>query len=566
MYIDIVPNRTSPPAILLRESAREGGRVVKRTIANLSSLTIEQAEAIRLVLKGHKVGPVEHALELHRSRAHGHVELVARMMTRLGFPRLLATKPCRERDLVCAMIAERIVAPRSKLATSTGWLDTTAAELFGVEDASLDELYGALDWLLERQPAIEKKLVRRHLDSGSLVLFDLSSSYYEGRTCPLARRGYSRDGKKGTRQINFGLLTDRDGRPLAVSVFPGNTSDVHTLMPQIERITGDFGLDEITVVGDRGMLTSKHIEALASRQGIHWVGALKSGSIQTLISSDALQLELFDERNLFEFEDDTFPGQRLIACRNPRLAERRARKRQSLLDATCEALQRVEASVESGRLRTAAEIGLAVGKVVNARKVAKHFVLDIAEGHFAFRVDDDAVAAEAALDGIYVVRTDLPAETLSAEDAVRTYKRLTKVERDFRSMKTEDLRVRPIFHRTEERVRAHFALCMLAAYVQWHLKDALKPLTFTDEEQADQPDPVEPARRSESADAKAATRETDDGLPITSFRTLLTHLGTRTRNLCSHPTLGATAPRFAIDSTPTPRQQRALDLVASYKL
>lgn len=564
MYIDIVPNRSSPPAILLRESSREGGRVVKRTIANLSSLSIEQAEMIRLVLKGQKVGPVDASLEIQSSRAHGHVDLVARMMAKLGFARLLATSSCRERDLVCAMVAQRIIAPGSKLATSSCWLDSTAAETFGVQDATLDELYGALDWLLGRQKAVEEKLVSRHLSAGSLVLFDLSSSYYEGRTCPLAQRGYSRDGKKGTRQINFGLLTDGDGRPLAVSVFPGNTSDVNTLLPQIARVTDDFGLREITVVGDRGMLTSTHIEAFRAKDGIHWVGALKSGRIQALISSDALQLELFDERNLFEFEDEEFPGQRLIACRNPRLAERRARKRQSLLQATVDALTKVQAGVESGRLRSAAEIGLAVGKVINARKMAKHFILLIEDGKLEFRIDDDAVTAEAMLDGIYVVRTDLPADRLSAADAVRTYKRLTKVERDFRSMKTEDLHVRPIHHRTEDRVRAHFVLCMLAAYVQWHLKDALRPLTFTDEARPEQADPVEPARRSKSADKKAAARETEDGVRVTSFRSLLAHLGTRTRNVCSHPALGALAQTFTVDARPSPRQQRAIELVANY--
>jgi hypothetical protein len=566
MYIDIVPNRSSPPAILLRESTREGNRVVKRTIANLSSLSVEQAEMIRLVLKGQRVGPLEGALEVRRSRAHGHVELVARMMGKLGFARLLATRGSRERDIVCALVAQRIIAPRSKLATSSMWLDSTASEVFGTCDASVDELYGALDWLLERQDAIERKLVSRHLSEGSLVLFDLSSSYYEGRTCPLAKRGYSRDGKKGTRQVNFGLLTDRDGRPLAVSVFPGNTSDVHTLMPQIERLTTAYGLEELTVVGDRGMVTSKHIEAFAARDGLHWVGALKSGAIQTLVSNDALQLELFDERNLFEFRDDRFPGQRLIACRNPRLKERRAKRRESLLQATAEGLERVRDRVVSGRLTRAADIGVAVGKIVNARKVAKHFVLDIEDGRFDFRIDEDAVAEEAALDGIYVVRTDLPVETLSAEDAVRTYKRLTKVERDFRAMKTEDLEVRPIFHRTEERVRAHFLLCMLAAYVQWHLKDALRPLTFTDEEPGCTANPVDPAKRSKSADAKASDRQTEDGLVVTSFRALLTHLGTRTRNVCSHAALGPDAPTFTVDATPTPRQQRAAELVAAYEV
>ena len=564
MYIDIVPNRSSPPAILLRESVREGKRTIKRTIANLSGLSIEQAELIRRVLRGDKLAPIEATFEVRRSRAHGHVDVVQRMMGKLHFARLLATRSCRERDIICAMVVQRIIAPQSKLATSAVWLDSTAAEVFGVEDASLDELYGALDWLLKRQSAIERKLVSRHLADGDLVLYDLSSSYYEGRTCPLALRGHSRDRKRGTRQINFGLLTDGRGCPVAVSVFPGNTSDVHTLMPQVDRLISEYGLKQITVVGDRGMITSKHVEAFAERDGVHWVTALKSGGIQKLGSSDALQLELFDERNLFEFEDAGFPGQRLIACRNPRLAVRRARKRQELLDATVEMLSRIRTSVEAGRLTGPDAIGLAVGRVVNARKVAKHFILDIQDGHFDFRIDDHAVAVEASLDGIYVIRTDVPANELTAEDAVRTYKRLTKVERNFRAMKTEDLHVRPIFHRTEDRVRAHFALCMLAAYVQWHLKDALRALTFTDEDPTDGPDPVAPSRRSPSADEKATTRTTDDGLPVTSFRALLAHLGTRTRNLCGHPAMGDSAHAFTIDALPSPRQQRALELVGAY--
>jgi hypothetical protein len=566
MYIDIVPNRTSPPAILLRESVREGKRVLKRTVANLSSLSIDQAEMIRLVLKGHRLAPLDKAFEVLCSRSHGHVELVERMMGKLGFSSLLAARKGRERDLICAMVAHRIIAPGSKLATSSTWLDTTTAELFGVEDASLDELYGALDWLLKQQELIERKLVARHLGTGSLVLYDLSSSYYEGRTCPLAKHGYSRDRKKGTLQVNFGLLTDGEGRPLSVSVFAGNTSDVKTLMPQIDRLTKEFGLTEITVVGDRGMLTSTHIEAFSEREGIHWVGALKSGAIQKLVSSDALQLELFDEQNLFEFQDDEFPGQRLIACRNPRLAVRRARKRQELLEATVLQLERVQRAVAAGKLHHSADISVAVGKVINARKMAKHVRITIKDGQFDFTIDQEAVAIEASLDGIYVVRTDVPVAQLSKEDVVRTYKRLTKVERDFRAMKTEDLHVRPIFHRTEDRVRAHILLCMLAAYVQWHLKHALRPLTFTDEEPSQSDDPVAPAGRSRAALQKLAKRTDDDDVPITSFRSLLNHLGTRTRNECRHPAFGASASTFTIDSQPTTRQKRAAELVAGYEL
>ena len=515
MYIDIVPNRSSPPAILLRESVREGKRVRKRTLANLSALPIEQAEMIRRILRGERLGPIEDGLEVVRSLAHGHVDAVRGAMRRLGFDKLIDARPSRERDLVMAMVAGRLVAPEaSKLGMTRAWADTTLADDLGVGDADEDELYAAMDWLIERQEAIEKRLAKRHLKDGGLVLFDLTSSYFEGVTCPLAKIGYSRDDKRGTLQVNYGLVTDARGCPVSVSVFEGNTADPKTLLPQVEKVKKSFGLDKLVMAGDRGMISNIQIEAMAKLDGIDWITALKSGAIAKLADAGHLQLDLFDERNLISLTHDDYPGERLIACRNPALAKLRAEKRKSLIAATIGELEKVNGMVTAGRLRRADRIGVRVGKVVGKYKVAKHFDLSIEDAAFAFKVNQESVAAEAALDGLYVIRTSVAQADMTAEQAVLNYKRLAEVERAFRTLKGVDLQVRPIRHRLETRVKAHIFLSMLAYYVQWHMMQAWQPLTFVDEAGEDASrlrDPVTPAERSKAALDKVHTRTLPDG-------------------------------------------------------
>ena len=487
MYIDFVPNRGSKPAILLRESIREGNRIKKRTIANLSALTLEQVEAVRLVLKGEKLAPAGGGLECIRSLPHGHVEAVRVAIRQLGFEKLIDGKASRERDLVVAMIAGRIVAPEaSKLAMTHAFSDTTLAEDFSVADAHEDELYAAMDWLIERQHKIEKRLAKRHLKEGGLVLFDLTSSSFEGVTCPLAKIGYSRDGKPGTLQVNYGLLTDARGCPVAVSVFDGNTADPKTLLPQVEAVRDRFGIASLVMVGDRGMISNVQIEAMRTMEGVDWITALKSGAIARLANAGQLQLGLFDERNLIGFTSEDYPGERLVACRNPELAKLRAAKRQDLIAATKRELQKVASMVASGKLLGRDKIGVRIGKVIGKYKVGKHFDLDIQEAALTFSVNERRVAAEAALDGIYVIRTSAAEAEMSAEAAVLNYKRPAEVERAFRTLKSVNLQVRPIRHRLEERVKAHIFLSMLAYYVQWHLAEAWKPLLFADEAPADE--------------------------------------------------------------------------------
>ena len=567
MYIDIVPNRRSPPAILLRESIREGERVRKRTIANLSALPIEQAEMIRRILKGEKLGPVEDTLEVVRSRAHGHVEAVLTAMKRLGFQKLIDARASRECDLVVAMVAERILAPdASKLGMTRAWADTTLAEDLGVADVDEDSLYAAMDWLIERQEAIEKRLARRHLKDGGLVLFDLTSSYFEGVTCPLAKIGYSRDGKRGTLQVNYGLLTDARGCPVSVSVFEGNVGDPKTLLPQIEKVRTSFGLDRLVLAGDRGMISNIQVEALRQLEGVDWITALKNGAIAKLAEGGHLQLDLFDERNLISFTHADYPGERLIACRNPALAKLRAEKRQDLIAATTRELEKVAAMVAGGRLKGAGRLGLRAGKVANKYKVAKHFDLTIQDAAFAFKVKDESVAAEAALDGLYVIRTSVAQADMAPEQAVLNYKRLAEVERAFRTLKGIDLQVRPIRHRLEARVRAHIFLSMLAYYVQWHMIEAWAPLTFADEADTDAArlaDPVAPARRSQAALAKAHTRTLADGTPAMSFTRLLAHLATIVRNTMRPKNARPGEATFTLTTRPTPKQQQAIDLVAA---
>jgi len=563
MHVDAVPNRGSRPAYLLRESFREGRKVRKRTLANLSSLPDAQIVAIRAVLRGETLHPVETLFEVMASRPQGHVEAVRVAMQRLGFASLVASRRCRERDLVCAMVAARILAPHTKLATTRWWHATTLAEDLAVAAADADDLYAAMDWLLGRQGAIEKKLAARHLGAGSLVLYDLSSSYFEGTRCPLAKRGYNRDGKKGKLQVNYGLLTDRRGCPVAVSVHEGNTNDPKTVRPQVDKLTKNFGLQTLVLVGDRGMMSQKAIVELKAHEGIAWITALKTGQIRALVDGGQLQLGLFDETNLFELAHPDFPAERLIACRNPELATLRRHKRQSLLEATEQELAKVTGMVTRGRLAGRDAIGVRVGKVVNKYKVAKHFALDIEDHRFDFHRREDHIASEAALDGIYIIRTSVAKQQMTAADCVRNYKSLAQVERAFRSLKTIDLKIRPIHHRLTDRVKSHIFLCMLAYYVEWHMREAWRPLLFADEDQRAKTtrDPVTAAKRSAAAQAKAATHTLDDGTPAHSFATLQQELATIVRNTCRAPHAGDDAPTFTITTTPNPKQRRALALL-----
>jgi hypothetical protein len=571
MYIERVPNRNSPPAVLLREAYREGKKVRKRTLANLSKWPQPLVEGLRVLLRGGTaIGPLEEAFEIARSRPHGHVAAVLGTAKRLGLARMLAGRPSRERDLVLAMVVARILEPRSKLATARALHGETLAhslgESLGVDDVEEAECYAAMDWLLERQGAIEQRLAKRHLNEGSVVLYDLSSTYFEGHRCPLAQRGYSRDGKRSTLQIVFGLLCNAEGCPVAVEVFEGNTADPNTVGVQLEKLRERFGLSRVVVVGDRGMLTEARLrEQLKPLAGVDWVSALRAPAIAKLIDAGAVQLSLFDERNLMEITHPDYPGERLIVCRNPLLAEERRRKRTELLAATEAALTKIRVATErtSRPLRGKDKIALRVGRIINQFKVAKHFVLEITENTFRFHRDEPRIAAEAALDGLYVIRTSVPATTLDAEQSVRTYKRLGAVEQAFRSFKSVDLKIRPIFHHLAERVRAHVFLCMLAYYVEWHMRQALAPLLFDDDDrtgaEAQRADVVAPAQPSPRAQAKAACKRTEHGEPVHSFQTLLADLATIVKNRIQ-PNLPGAEP-FDQLTRPTPLQQRALDLL-----
>jgi len=548
---------------LLRRSYREDGTVKNETLGNLSHLPEPLIEIIRRSLQGETFVALGEAFEVAASRAHGHVHAVALAMQRLGFASLLASKPSRERELVLAMVAARIVAPSPKLATTRWWHTTTLASDFGVANANEDDLYAAMDWLRERQDAIQKKLAARHLSAGALVLYDLSSSYFEGSCCPLARLGYSRDGRKGTLQVNYGLLTDARGCPLAVSVHEGNVADSLTLLPELRRLREDFGIEQLVMVGDRGMISSKAIEEMRETEGVGWISALKSASIRALVEQGQLQLGLFDERNLLELSSPDFPGERLVACRNPELAKLRTHKREALLAATEASLAKIQARVEAGKLAGRDKIGLRVGKLVNQYKVAKHFELTIGDNAFTFARKTDAIAAEAALDGLYIIRTSVLSTQMDSAECVRNYKALANVERAFRSLKTIDLKVRPIHHRTADRVRAHIFLCMLAYYVEWHMREAWRELMFADTEQQAKAtrDPVAPAERSRAAMLKVARHTLDDGTPAQSFSTLMAELATIVRNTCRTPSAAPEAPTFDIVTTPSATQRRALDLI-----
>jgi hypothetical protein len=548
-------------SVLLRQSYREGGRVRHRTLASLTSLPPAAVEALERTLRGEVLVPADGTgLRIVRSLPHGHVAAVLAMLRALGLPRLLDRRPSRQRDLAVALVVARILEPASKLATAGGLSATTLAAELGVEGATEDELYATLDWLRARQPGIERALVRRHLGPGAPALLDVSSTWLEGRCCPLAKHGYSRDHRPDRPQVVFGLTTDVEGRPLAVEAFAGNTADPATLEAQLDKMRA-AGLDELILVGDRGMLTAARIERLREIGGIDWVSALRAPAIKALVRDGHLQLSLFDERDLVEITGPDFPGERLVVCRNPVLAAERARKRDELLDATEADLAAIATSVAAGRLRREAAIGLRVGRVRDRHRMAKHFSLDIGEGRFAFRRDEPAIAAEAALDGLYVIRTSVGPERLTTPEVVLAYKRLSAVERDFRVFKTSDLEVRPVHHWREDRVRAHLFLCLLAAYVRWHLERAWAPLLFRDEAPPERVDVVGPPERSASARAKEGTHRTPEGLPVQDFRGLLKTLGTLVR---SRVIVGGSAAGTSVEllTEPTPLQARALELAS----
>ena len=656
MHIDIVPNRGSKATVLLRECYREGKKIIKRTIGNLSSLPMDQVSAIREILKGKALVPPDKLFTIVEggSRNHGHVEAVLRAIKNLDFEQLLGTRKSRERDLVLAMVVARILEPQSKLATNRWWHTTTLPETLGVSDATEQDLYAAMDWLLTRQSQIESKLATRHLENNGLALYDLTSSYFEGVTCPLAALGHNRDGKHGMLQVNYGLLTNQRGIPVAVSVFKGNTADPKTLLPQVNKLKNEFGIERFVLVGDRGMITQTQINTLRTIDGVDWIAALRPEAIKKLVASGPLQLGLFDKRNLFEVTHPDFPGERLVACKNIELAKKRAYTRQSLLDATVKELEKVRKMIargsvhgkeqisqavdkvlaqhkigtyykpvirddgfkvsidaqrlaqdtqlvaartpepakkrdetyqrqlatiatelekvrqriNKGRLSGKDRIGLRVGKVINKYKVGKHFILDIRDDSLHFEIDTQKVAQEAALDGIYVVRTSLPKERMDSDETVRSYKLLSQVERAWRSFKTIDLKVRPIRHHLENRVRAHIFLCMLAYYVQWHMIEAWRPLLFCDEDQdaKTKRDPVAPAQRSEAALDKVHTKKTDDGSEVHSFKTLMSLLSCIVRNICRTQNADRDAPTFSMDTSPNSKQQKALNLLKEIQL
>jgi len=701
MYISRIPNRSSPPAILLRESYRDQGKVKTRTLANLSKLPGEAISLLKRFLAGDRFVSTAEAFACVDSWHHGHVQAVRDAMKPLGFDRLISARACRERDRVIAMVAARILAPESKLATTRWWDTTTLPRMLGLADTDEDDLYAAMDWLLERQERIEATLAKRHLSDDALVLYDLSSSYFEGSTCPLGALGHNRDGKKGKLQVNYGLLTDDRGCPVAVSVFKGNTVDTQTLLPQVQRVQAQFGIERLAIVGDRGMISQTQIDELKVIPGVDWITALRSSAIHQLVATHQLQLDLFDECSYFQLTHPDYPGERLVACRNPLLAERRAHQRQALLETTtreleaiqalleraklrgsekiaqrvnkviepgglaehftltigeahfayrlvdpnraaaallhafeekiervrariargtlqgraeiearlssiakqhkldtqvvfdmggeeefayrfldqskalkraldgfCQALERIRVLVEQGKYGGQDQIGLRVGKVINKYKVGKHFILDIRDEEFRFYVDAQKVAEEAALDGVYVIRTSVDPERMSAADAVRSYKSLSQVERAFRSIKTVDLKVRPIHHHLGPRVRAHIFLCMLAYYVEWHMREAWRPLLFCDEDLEAKAlrDPVTPAERSDAALDKVHTKILDDGSPAHSFQSLLHLLSGIVLNIAQVPGTFDDASTFEIITTPNPTQRRAIELLKNIHL
>jgi Transposase DDE domain len=567
MYVTRVPNRNSPPAVLLRESYREGGKVKNRTVANLSSWPEAKVEALARALKGLPPAGLEGMIEVTRSLPHGHVAAALGTIRELGLEELIDAAGSRQRDLVTAMITAAVIGGSSKLATARGLRAETAASslgsLLGLEACDEDDLYAAMDWLLPRQQAIEDALAARHLRGGMLVLYDVSSAAFEGRTCPLGQIGHARDGVRGRLQIVYGVLTSTEGIPVAVEVFEGATGDPATVASQVTKLKQRFGLAHVAVVGDRGMLTKARIRDDLQPAQLDWITALRGPAIKALMTGGAIQPTLFDDTDMAEITSPDYPGERLIACYNPFLAAERARKRGELLAATEAALEKIGAATRRARrpLRGKDVIALAVGKIINAKKVAKHFTVDIADDGLAWRRDEQKIADEAALDGIYVIRTSLPADALPAASTVESYKALENVERVFRGLNT-DLLIRPIRHRLAPRVRAHVLIRLLAYYVTWHMQQRLAPVLFKDDDpaaaRAARPSPVAPAGRSPSARAKDATKHTADGQPVHSLATLLADLATITANRIQ-PTQGL--PGFTLITTPTPGQRRALELL-----
>jgi transposase len=573
MYVASVPNRDSPPAILLRESFRLEGKVKTRTIANISHLPATQIEALRLALKGglpSVTASLPDSFLISRSRPHGHVAAVLGSLRKLQLDSILDPRPSRQRDLVISMIVARILDPASKLATARGLhsdtLHSSLGELLDLNTADETELYEAMDWLIPRQERIERELAKRQLADGALVLYDLTSTYFEGRHCPLGKLGHSRDDKSGKPQIVFGLLTNALGCPVAVEVFAGNTSDPKTVATQVDKLRQRFGLRQVVLVGDRGMITSARIrEDLPASHGIEWISALRATQIQKLARDGRLQMSLFDKTDLVEIAHPDFPGERLIACFNPLLAEERARKRPDLLSATEKQLEKIAVATRRQKrpLRGKQNIGLRAGKILNRYKMGKHFELRIEEDGFHYQRKTANIEREQSLDGIYVIRTSVKPEALSSQQVVASYKSLSGVERAFRSLKTVDLQVRPIHHRLPDRVRAHILLCMLAYYVEWHMRQLLAPLLFDDHDKAEAKSArasiVAPAQRSAAATRKATTKKTDDGLKAHSFQTLLGDLATIVKNRIQPK--DQTTPAFDMITTPTTLQQKALDVL-----
>ena len=564
-YTDRAGRRREYESRLLRRTYRDGGKVRHETLANLSGLPEQVVDSIEAALQGAALVPAGQAMTIIRSLPHGHVAAVHAMAAKLGLPRLLGPA-CRERDLALALIVSRVVGPGSKLSTLTWWADVTLGADLGVDGATTDEAYAAMDWLAARQETIEARLARRHLAPAAnpqrMALFDLSSSWLEGTHCPLGERGHSRDGKKGKVQIEYGLLTDPQGRPVAVRVFEGNTADPAAFTEITGVVRDKFGLARMVMVGDRGMITSARIEALKELDDTYgWITALRAPAIKKLMAGDGpLQLSLFDEQDLAEISSPDFPGERLVACRNPVLAEQRARKREALLAATEKLLAPLITRVAAGRLRGKDEIGLAVGKVIGKHKMVKHFEVTITDTSLTVTRRQDSIGTEALLDGIYVIRTPVPAGQLDAPAVVTAYKNLKYAERDFRHIKADDLDLRPVFHRLEKRVKGHVLICMLAAYLVWHLRQAWAPLTYTDQDPPAQPNPVAPARRSQAAQAKASRQHDQDGRPYRSFRGLLAHLATLTRNQVRFAGTPAAVP---VLTEPTSEQRQAFDLIGA---
>jgi len=560
-YTTIGGERRSYPTYLLRRSFRdEHGRPRKETLANLTGLPEESIAALRATLKGRVLVDAEDAFEVARSVPHGNVAAAHVMAGRLGLRALLGPA-CRERDIAYALIVSRAVRPESKLATARWWEDgdTTLGADLGVADAGTDEIYAAMDWLVPRQGQIEKSLAARHLAPGGIAMFDLSSSWVEGSCCPLAAFGHSRDGKHGRKQVEYGLLTCPEGRPVAVEVFPGNTSDPESFKAAVTRVRADFGIQRLIMVGDRGMITGTRIDDLRKMPGMDWITALKAPAIKKLAEDGGpLQMSLFDTQNFAEITHPDYPGERLVCCHNPVLEADRARTREELLAGTEAELDKIRKSVAAGRLKDPDKIGIRVGKVIDKRKVAKHFILDVGPGRLAWRRDEDKIAAEAALDGIYVIRTSVPGSILGAPGAVTAYKNLKHVERDFRIIKADDLDLRPIYHYLPRRVRGHVLICMLACYLTWHLRQTLAELTYTDQRIPAPADPVAAAQRSAQAKAKDASTHNGDGLPVYRYRDLLAHLATLSRQ-----TIVFAGRKIEKLTTPTPVQARAFELLGA---